>query len=149
MDRRTLLRGTLAAGPILLGLASVSNVAAQQASSALQEMTIAEMQAAMEAGTLTARGLLEGYLARIAALNPQVNAIIEVNPDARQIADQLDLERATQGPRGPLHGIPILLKDNIDTADRMNTAAGSLALVGAPVSQDATAARRLRDAGAV
>jgi amidase len=115
----------------------------------MEEMTIAEMQAAMEAGTLTARGLLEAYLARIAAINPQVNAIIEVNPDAGQIADQLDQERATQGPRGPLHGIPILLKDNIDTADSTSTAAGSLALVGVPVSQDATVAERLRNAGAV
>ena len=153
MDRRTLLRGTLAAGPILLGLASVSTVAAQQTSggslAAVEEMTISEMQAAMDAGTLSARGLLEVYLARIAAINPRVNAIIEINPDARQIADQLDQERAAQGSRGPLHGIPILLKDNVETADSTSTAAGSLALVGAPVSQDATVAERLRNAGAV
>jgi amidase len=154
MDRRTLLRGAFVAGPVLLGLASVSTAAAAQptpggALSGIEEMTIAAMQAAMEAGSLTARGLLEAYLGRIAAINPQLNAIIELNPDARQIGDALDQERAAQGPRGPLHGIPILLKDNIDTADATDTAAGSLALVGTPVSQDATVAQRLRDAGAV
>src|SRR5919204_6845721 len=122
MDRRTLLRGAFVAGPALLGLASVSTAVAAQptpggALSGIEEMTIAAMQAAMEAGSLTARGLLDAYLARIATINPQVNAIIELNPDARQIADTLDHERAAQGARGPLHGIPILLKDNIDTAD--------------------------------
>lgn len=106
----------------------------------------------MQAGQLTARRLVEAYLARIEALDrsgPRLNSIIELNPDALAIADALDAERCDQGPRGPLHGIPVLLKDNIDTADRMQTTAGSLALVGSIPPQDATVAARLRAAGAV
>jgi amidase len=106
----------------------------------------------MAAGRLTALELVDFYLARIDALDqhgPRVNSIIEVNPDARDIAQALDMERRAQGPRGPLHGIPVVLKDNIDTADRMLTTAGSLALVGDAPAQDATVAQRLRDAGAV
>src|SRR5204862_7836086 len=80
---------------------------------------------------------------------PALHSIIEINPDALTLAAALDEERRTKGPRGPLHGIPILLKDNIDTADRMLTTAGSLALVGDPPAQDATVARQLREAGAI
>lgn len=118
----------------------------------LEEATIAEMQAAMASGKLTALQLVNFYLDRIQALDkagPKLTTIIEVNPDARDIARQLDAERASGGPRGPLHGIPITLKDNIDTADKMQSAAGSLALVGTPALQDATVAKRLRDAGAI
>jgi amidase len=118
----------------------------------IEEATIVDLQAAMQAGTLTARGLLDQYLKRIAELDaggPSLNSIMELNPDARQIADGLDAERAQLGPRGPLHGIPILLKDNIDTADRTMTTAGSLALVDSKVRQDATVAAKLREAGAV
>jgi amidase len=106
----------------------------------------------MDARQLTSRRLTEMYLARIAALDkagPAINAIMELNPDALAQADALDRERAAGAARGPLHGIPLLLKDNIDTADRMLTTAGSLALVGSRPRQDATVAARLRQAGAV
>ena len=118
----------------------------------LQEVTIAQLQAAMASGRLTAERLVDRYLERIERLDragPHVNSVLEVNPDARDIAEELDRERKQKGPRGPLHGIPILLKDNVDTHDRMQTAAGSLALVGTPAVQDATVAARLRHAGAV
>ena len=118
----------------------------------LEEATIADGQTAMAAGQISARQLVEQYLARIEQLDragPELRSILEVNPDALQIADALDEERGTKGPRGPLHGIPILLKDNIDTGDQMLTTAGSLALLGTRPPQDATVAKRLRDAGAV
>lgn len=118
----------------------------------LEEKTINELQDAMGAGTLTSRGLVEMYQARIQALDqngPALRSVLEINPDALAIADALDEERATKGPRGPLHGIPILLKDNIATADRMQTTAGSLALLGSQPARDAFVARKLREAGAV
>src|SRR5579863_7492697 len=118
----------------------------------VEEATIADLQAAMEAGRVTARRLVELYFERIAALDrqgPTLNSILEINPDALAIAQSLDEERATKGSRGPLHGIPILLKDNIATADAMQTTAGSLALVGARVPRDAFVASKLREAGAV
>jgi amidase len=118
----------------------------------LEELTIAQMQARMASGQLTARRLVEMYLERIEALDrsgPAIRSIIETNPEALAIAEALDRERAATGPRGPLHGIPILLKDNVDTADRMSTTAGSLALLGARPARDATVAARLRQAGAV
>src|SRR5207247_11085300 len=93
-----------------------------------------------------------GYLQRIYGLDrrgPALHSVIEINPDALALAAALDEDRRTRGPRGPLHGIPILLKDNIDTADRMMTTAGSLALAGEPPAQDAAVARQLREAGAV
>ena len=118
----------------------------------IEAATIAQLQAAMAGGTLTARRLVEIYLERIAALDvngPALHSVIETNPDALAIADLLDQERRTSGPRGPLHGIPILLKDNIDTADRMHTTAGSLALLESRPTRDAFVAERLRAAGAV
>jgi len=118
----------------------------------LQEASIADLAAAMAGGRLTASVLVERCLERIARLDrqgPTLRSVIEVNPDAAGIAEALDRERAERGPRGPLHGIPILLKDNIDTGDRMLTTAGSLALAGAPAPGDAAAAARLRRAGAV
>ena len=118
----------------------------------MHEMTIQELQARMAAGTLTSRGLVEMYLARIAAIDrqgPTLNAIIEINPDALAIATALDAERRQSGARGPLHGIPILLKDNIDTGDQMQTTAGSLALVGPPAPADAPLVSQLRQAAAV
>src|SRR5262249_45477763 len=118
----------------------------------LAEVSIRDLQAGLLAGIVTARSLTERYLERIRALDksgPRLNAVIELNPDAIRIAGALDEERQSKGVRGPLHGIPILIKDNIDTADRMQTTAGSLALVGAPPAQDATVAKRLRDGGAV
>ena len=119
----------------------------------LDETTIAELQEGMKSGKFTARSLVEKYTARIEEIDkrgPAVNAIIELNPEAEPIAEALDQERKVKGPRGPLHGIPVLIKDNIDTADRMMTTAGSLALVGAPKPpKDSFVAQKLRAAGAV
>ncbi|MEW6736695.1 MAG: amidase [Acidobacteriota bacterium] len=118
----------------------------------LEETTIADLQAGMKSGKFTARALTEMYLERIRELDrqgPKLYSVIEINPDALTIAEELDREYKTKGPRGPLHGIPILIKDNIDTADRMTTTAGSLALEGSIPSLDAFVAARLREAGAV
>jgi amidase len=118
----------------------------------LDEITIAELQDGLKSGKYTARSIAELYLARIDAVDkngPSINSVIETNPDALAIADALDKERKEKGPRGPLHGIPVLLKDNIDTADRMMTTAGSLALVGAKPPKDSYVAQKLRAAGAV
>jgi amidase len=118
----------------------------------LDEITIPELQDGMKSGRFTARSLAEKYLARIDEIDkrgPAVNAIIELNPDALSIADSLDQERQGKGARGPLHGVPVLIKDNIDTADRMMTTAGSLALVGSKPPKDSFVAQRLRAAGTV
>jgi len=118
----------------------------------LEETTIAELQAGMSSGQFTARSLAEKYLKRIDEVDkrgPGINSVIEVNPDALAIAADLDKERKAKGPRGALHGVPILIKDNIDTADRMMTTAGSLALLGSRPSRDAFVVKRLREAGAV
>jgi amidase len=118
----------------------------------LEEATIAELQEAMTRGRLDARGLVRAYLRRIESIDrhgPKLNSILELNPDAERIARDLDRERKNGHVRGPLHGIPILLKGNIDTADRMTTTAGSLALLGTPPARDSTIAARLRAAGAV
>ena len=106
----------------------------------------------MQSGKYTARSLVKKYLDRIDDIDkdgPKLNSVIEVNPDAMAIAEALDRERKDKGARGPLHGIPILIKDNIDTADRMMTTAGSLALVGSRPAQDSFVAKKLREAGAV
>jgi len=118
----------------------------------LDEVTIPQLQDGMKSGKYTAQSLVEKYLARIDEIDkrgPAVNAIIELNPDALSIAKALDQERNAKGARGPLHGIPVLIKDNIDTADRMMTTAGSLALVGSKPTKDSFVAQRLRAAGAV
>jgi amidase len=118
----------------------------------LEEMTIAAMQEAMASGRYTSRRLTELYLQRIAELDgrgPMLRSISETNPDALAIASALDEERKAEGPRGPLHGIPIVLKDNIDTADKMTTTAGSLALEGSVAARDAFLVARLRAAGVV
>ena len=118
----------------------------------LDEVTIPQLQDGMKSGKYTAQSLVEKYLARIDEIDkrgPAVNAIIELNPDALSIAQALDQERKAKGARGPLHGIPVLIKDNIDTADRMMTTAGSLALVGSKPPKDSFVAQRLRAAGAV
>ena len=116
------------------------------------EITVGELQEGMKSGKYTARSITEKYLERIAAIDksgPTVNSIIESNPDAVEIAEALDRERKEKGPRGPLHGIPVLIKDNIATADKMQTTAGSLALLGSKPPEDAMVARKLREAGAV
>jgi len=118
----------------------------------LEDVTIAELQQGMTSGKYTAHQIVELYLGRIDELDhkgPGLNEVIELNPDALAIADSLDAERKSKGPRGPLHGIPILIKDNIATDDKMMTTAGSLALVGAKVPRDSFIAARLRAAGAV
>ena len=118
----------------------------------LEEATVAELQRAMTAGELSAVELARYYLDRIRDLDqggPRVNSVLEVNPEALALAAQLDDERRTRGPRGPLHGIPILVKDNIDTGDKMTTTAGSLALEGSHADKDAFVVKRLRDAGAI
>ena len=118
----------------------------------LEETTIAALIADQQAGRRTARSIAEQYLARIEAIDrkgPALRSVIEVNPEALAIADALDAERTSKGLRGPLHGIPVLIKDNIDTADRMSTTAGSLALEGSIAAHDAFIVERLRAAGAV
>jgi amidase len=118
----------------------------------LDEKTVTQLQEGMKSGEYTAQSLTEKYLSRIEQIDrngPGVNSVIEVNPDALAIAGQLDQERREKGPRGPLHGIPVLIKDNIDTADRMMTTAGSLALLNWHAPKDSGVAQRLRQAGAV
>ena len=122
------------------------------AASDLDEATIQQLQEWMAGGRYTARRLVESYIERINAIDrsgPTLRSVIELNPEALSIADALDAERKATGPRGPLHGVPILLKDNIDTGDRMMTTAGSLALEGSIASRDAFIVERLRRAGAV
>ncbi len=163
LSRRDLLKSSALAGVALsIGAATLgsSDALAQNSQSNvwqvpdfdLAEMTVADLQAALTAGKLTSRALCEKYLSRIAAIDksgPAINSIIELNPDALRIADELDAERKASGTRGPLHGIPILIKDNIDTADRMMTTAGSMALIGPPAPRDAHIVERLRKAGAI
>jgi amidase len=118
----------------------------------LEEATIADLQRDMVSGKQTSHSITAAYLERIAAMDrqgPSLHSVIETNPDALAIADSLDRERKQKGQRGPLHGIPVLIKDNIDTADRMTTTAGSLALEGSIPLRDSFVAQRLREAGAV
>ncbi len=115
----------------------------------IEEATILQLQDRMKSGEITARALTEAYLNRIDAIDKQINSVIEKNSEALDIAELLDRERKQKGARGPLHGIPILIKDNIDTADRMKTTAGSLALLESKPKQDAFVAQKLREAGAV
>ncbi len=134
----------------LLFLPAVRAVSAQ--SFDLEEATLDDLERGFSARTFTARAVAEWYLARIDSLDkkgPKVNSVIELNPDALSIADALDRERIAKGARGPLHGVPMLIKDNIDTADRMSTTAGSLALEGCMAARDAAVVERFRGAGVV
>src|SRR5688500_1715647 len=153
MDRRTFLQaGAIAGtGAAFAAFTDSAQAAAQGPDADVAHASIARLQQWMDAGRLSSRDLVDVYLRRIRAIDRGLGlaSVLELNPDARRIAGELDDERRRQGVRGPLHGIPILLKDNIDTADRLGTRAGSLALVGRPALQDATVARRLRRAGAV
>ncbi len=116
----------------------------------LMEATISDLQAKMQSGQMSAQDIAAKYLARIKEIDPKINSIIEVNPEALKIAEEMDKERKAGKTRSPMHGIPIVLKDNIDTADKMKTTAGSLALLNAPTpSQDAFLVQKLRAAGAV
>jgi amidase len=152
-NRRSFLKtAAIASGAAMLAPAISAEPSPQPPAFELDEMTIADLQKGLSSGKFTVRSLTERYLARIRAIDkrgPAVNAVIQINPDALRIADALDKERRTNRPRGPLHGIPVLIKDNIGTADRMMTTAGSLALLGSIPSSDAFLVSRLRDAGAV
>jgi amidase len=145
----------IAAVTVALGMACRSNVPARAPSPtdfALNELSIVQLQDGMASGRYTSRRLAELYLHRIGeidAAGPRLRSVIEINPEALAIAGALDAERTARGARGPLHGIPVLIKDNIDTGDKMLTTAGSLALVGAPAPRDAFVVERLRAAGAV
>ena len=165
MDRRDFIRTGLAAGAGAAmvgacspggsdrtGAADGDGGAGGAASFPLEEITIDGIASALAEGTYSCREITELYLSRIEALDrqgPRLFAVLETNPDALQIADALDAELRQQGPRGPLHGVPILLKDNIDTGDRMTTTAGSTALRGSIAPADAMIAAKLREAGAI
>ncbi|MGI8813306.1 MAG: amidase [Pyrinomonadaceae bacterium] len=149
IDRREFLGITAAAG---LGYAMKGSAVAKSLPRAfeLEEVSATELAAAMQSGRVTSRSLVEGYLARIKSIDPKLNSIIDLNPDALSIADLMDRERKTGKLRGPLHGVPIVIKDNIDTADKMKTTAGSLALADAPTpKRDAFIVTQLRNGGAV
>jgi amidase len=155
MERRTFLRSGAVAGLAALASrvgASSGSVASAVPAFELAEVGIDDLQAGLAAGRFTARSLVLAYLERIEVVDrsgPTLRSILDTNPEAQAIAEALDAERRERGPRGPLHGIPILLKDNIDTADRMTTTAGSLALEGSIAAEDSGIARRLRQAGAI
>lgn len=159
MNRRRFLQSGAMAGaalcfvtPRLTARAADSFSYTQPPAFELDEVTIADLQAGMQRGRWSAHALAEKYLSRIDDIDrkgPRLNSVIELNPDALKIAEALDRERKDGRTRGPLHGIPVVIKDNIDTADRMMTTAGSLALVGAKPVRDAHVAERLRAAGAV
>jgi amidase len=162
-SRRSFLKTTLIGGATatLIPLYPALGAAREIASSTpipeikpfeLEEITISSLQDGMKSGKFTARSLVEMYSERIAEIDksgPAINSVLELNPDAISIAGSLDQERKAKGPRGPLHGVPVLIKDNINTADRMMTTAGSLALVGSKPPQDSFVAEKLRSAGAI
>jgi amidase len=152
ITRRRFVGGGLATGAVVMGgaVSPLSRlIAAPPQQPSFLEATIPQLQALMNSGRLTSRELTGAYLNRMAALNPLLGAVIETNPNAIAIAVQRDRERRNGQVRGPLHGIPILVKDNIATADNMQTTAGSLALVNSKVPADAPIVSRLRAAGAV
>jgi amidase len=165
MDRRNFVRFGAVAGTLALTGESLAAESAPPTRAAptppeptniaafeLEETTVAALQSGMESGRMTCHSITQQYLQRIADLDrkgPALHHVIEVNPDALSIADALDRERKAGHARGPLHGIPILIKDNIDTADRMTTTAGSYALEGSIALRDSTVAAKLRAAGAI
>lgn len=153
MKRRNFLRQTAATGLATMATGLLSaQTAGGTLTTDLQEATIDDLQEQMRSGKLTAKKLTQRYLDRIAAIDkqgPAINAIIELNPDALAIAAERDAERKAGKVRGPLHGIPVLIKDNIDTGDRMMTTAGAAALIGNVASKDAFIVAQLREAGAV
>src|SRR6201987_3435307 len=151
LTRREFLGTTLAGGAALCagGLSLLVPRSTSASAPSFIEATIPELQALMSSGALTSVQLTTDYLSRIASFNPLLHAVIETNPDALTIASELDAERQSGLLRGPLHGIPVLVKDNFATADKMQTTAGSLALVGSTVPSDSVVVSRLRAAGAV
>jgi len=161
MNRRAFLKTTAAGGAGLtanLACAPASETSSDAGAQMeippfeFDEVTADDLQGMMESGEHTARSITEAYLGRLEAMDrqgPELCSMIEINPDALEIADELDAERQANGPRGPLHGIPVALKDNLDTHDRMTTTAGSLALEGSIPPRDSFVAERLRAAGAI
>ncbi len=162
MDRRAFLKTTAAGGAGLTANLACAPPGAEPPSDSgaqgeippfeFDEVTADDLQRMMESGEHTARSITEAYLGRLEAMDrqgPELRSMIEINPDALAIADELDAERQANGPRGPLHGIPVALKDNLDTHDRMTTTAGSLALEGSIPPRDSFVAERLRAAGAI
>jgi len=147
MNRRELIIATSA-----IALAGPARGICANLPSQIEEITLADITAALADGRLTSQALTQTYIDRIEALNrrgPQLGAVLEVNPHALEIAIALDTEYRSKGPRGPLHGVPILVKDNVETSDRMMTTAGSLSLAGWYAPADAPLVARLRAAGAV
>ena len=161
MNRRAFLRLAALTGMAAFSTPTLSTVRAASPATRpgtkvkpfeLDEMSIAQLQDLMAHGKASAVSLVKKYQARIEAIDrhgPRLNAVMELNPDALAIAAALDKERVSRGARGPLHGVPVLIKDNIDTHDRMTTTAGSLALAGSIPPRDSFVAARLRAAGAV
>ncbi len=163
MNRRNFIRNTSVVGLSATTLAAASCTTTTNKATAakagvftddfaLNELTISDLQQKMKAGEYTSASLTKLYLDRIQAIDkqgPKLNSVIEINPDAMNIAEAMDTERKAGKSRGPLHGIPILVKDNIDTGDKMMTTAGSLALEGHKAANDAFVMARLREAGAV
>jgi amidase len=163
MDRRNFLKNSSLAGLSVTSLTVIgcnsqetktneSHTTASSDNFELNEVTIDDLQKRMQSGQITSRAITQKYLDRISAIDkngPKLNSVIELNPDALSIADSLDKERKNGKVRGPLHGIPVLIKDNIDTADKMQTTAGALALEGNVAKNDSFVAKKLREAGAV
>jgi amidase len=158
MNRRDFLQATIAGGTLLIAGSTRASFAGKARTEPLakefefSEVTIAELRTAMDSGRVSSRSITKSYLDRIEEIDergPEINSVIEVNPDALAIAEARDKEREAGRSRGPMHGIPILIKDNIDTLDKMKTTAGSLALVNSKPPSDAFIVRKLRDAGAI
>ena len=152
ITRRSIL-GTALAGAVAAGIGAADQGPAAAAAAFpvppfdLEEAAVTDLQAAMAAGRLTSKAITAKYLERIDALDrrgPTLRHVIETNPEALKIAEQLDAERKANGARGPLHGVPVLVKDNVNTADRMTTTSGSLALEGHVAAKDAFLVARLR-----
>ncbi len=160
-SRRNFLKTSVLGGMAAVSLPSFTFMEKTAASTLKQvnikptefdEITIAELNEGLKSGKYTVRSITEHYIARINAIDkkgPAINSVIELNPDALSIADALDKELKEKGPRSPMHGIPVLIKDNIDTSDSMQTTAGSLALLGSKPAKDAFLVKQLRDAGAL
>jgi len=154
LSRRSFLRygaGAVAGSMIVrpVGAQHVAPLPVTTTDFDLEEITISQLQDSLRSGARTSHSICAAYLARIAELDPKLHAVLETNPDALAVADRLDAERKAGHVRGPLHGIPVLVKDNIATVDRMMTTAGSLALAGVTPPRDAALVARLRTAGAV
>jgi amidase len=158
MNRRDFLQATIAGGTLILAGSASASVDSEARTELLvkefeySEVTIAELRSAMNSRRVSSRAITKSYLDRIEEIDergPELRSVIEVNPDALAIAEARDKEREAGRSRGPMHGIPILIKDNIDTSDKMKTTAGSLALVNSKPPSDAFIVKKLRDAGAV